>query len=337
MRIGLLTSVGETIDAFFPEMIDAWREGGHRVVPAAGSPARRVDSEVLPGLTRRPSIGLAGVGPALRGWVARERLQVVLTNTATASAAVRLAKVGAPVVYFCHGLHWADDRDLGGKPWQWTERALLGRTAGVITINSDDEEWFRRTLPHGPVLRLAGGVGLDTARFAPAPVPTGTRRILWIGELAARKRPVGALDVADELVAMGVDFHLDMLGEGPMRAQLGNRIRATGLSGHVSLLGQSDVAAELPSAAAVLHTAAWEGLPRALLEAVAVGRPVVAYDAKGVRDVPGVATVDHLNPRGAARLLAESLTCPRSQECDVDLSVQKASSEILRFLGDVAG
>ena len=52
-------------------------------------------------------------------------------------------------------------------------------------------------------------------------------------------------------------------------------------------MGSADPVPYLREAHALVQTSKWEGLPRVALEAVAVGRPTVGFDVKGVQDIPG--------------------------------------------------
>ena len=55
--VGLLTSIGGTLDAFFLEITERWREQGAVVESAAGSLAETfAEATVLPSITRRPSM-----------------------------------------------------------------------------------------------------------------------------------------------------------------------------------------------------------------------------------------------------------------------------------------
>src|SRR5699024_3214070 len=147
MRIGLLTSVGPMLDQFFPEIVREWEKAGHTVRTASGTPAEVLPGTLIGGLTRRPALSTRRAQRELRVWSIEEALDVVVTNSATASALVRTAGLRAPVVYFCHGLHWNRLATPMDRMWETIEHQLLVRTAGVLTLNSDDEAWFRRRLP----------------------------------------------------------------------------------------------------------------------------------------------------------------------------------------------
>lgn len=312
MRIGVLASVGHMVDSFFSDIITSWRAAGHEISVAAGTDTRDGAGRIIPGLTRRPGPGVSRAWSGIRNWAQDEQLDVILSNTATASALARTARLQIPVVYFCHGLHWNEGRAASDRLWQLVERLLLRNTAGVITINSDDHAWFDRRLCADRILRLPTGVGLrpDTYPCVPPPGAEGdpaksTLRLTWIGEFSTRKRPHLALEIAASLRQAGVDFSLQMVGEGALLGSTNEAIRRRGLDNDVSAAGPADAAAVLAESHALIHTSAWEGLPRVMLEALAVGRPTYAFDVKGVRDVPQSRLFPEDQPSLLARHLAD--------------------------------
>jgi len=294
MRIGLLSSIPVTLDAFFPSWVERWRAEGHHVAPASGpgeggAAAGIEGSVVIRGITRDPSLINGTAHRRLRAWARHERLDVILTNTATASAIVRTARTGVPVVYFCHGLHVTDHPRRRDRAFLAVERSLLRSTAGVVVLSGADEDWFAaRARPGTPVLRLPAGVGLDLARFASVHMPPAGDglRLVWIGEMVRNKRPLDALAVVANLRGLGVDVTLTMLGEGP----LVQRVRSATSAG-VDVVGRQDPVSAIAASHALLHTSEREGLPRVQLEAAAIGRPSFGYDIRGVRDAPGATAV----------------------------------------------
>ena len=288
--LGLLTSVGATLDAFFLEITERWREQGAVVEPAAGSLAETFDrSAVLPSITRKPSARNWRARAELREWVRDKGIDVVITNTATASMLVRAAGVGVPVVYFCHGLHW-NGNHLADLPFRAVERALVPRTDGIVCINSADQEWFDRHAASTPRLRLLGGVGLDTERFVRRPEMPWREgeeplRMVWCGEFSHRKNPAAAVQLAHHLADRGIDVTLDMLGSGPL---FDDPSSSSPIEGLVRRHGVADPVPHFERSHVLVQTARWEGLPRVGLEAIAIGLPAVGFDVKGVRDLPAV-------------------------------------------------
>lgn len=303
----MLASIGVTLDAFFPEIVDHLRDLGYVVESAAGTGTTKIDSTILEGLTRRPGLRNWRAGASLRRWVHDNDLSVVLTSTATASALARLSVRDIPIIYFCHGLHWENNSGLRGLAWKAIETVALRRTSGAIALNGEDERWFRRHAPALPLIRLPYGVGIDPASYPRTTPPnaTSTLRLCWIGEFGARKNPTHAVRVAHSLRSRGTAFHLDMLGSGTQFEATRRLVRELGLERSVTLHGHQPVKPFIESMDALIHTAKWEGLPRVFLESLAIGRQIFSYDIKGARDIPCATLTPYADTAGMADALAE--------------------------------
>ena len=310
ITIGLLTSIGRTLDAFFVEIVDRWREQGARVVTAAGDASKKFsDQTVIEGLTRNPHPSNRKALSGLRDWVESEGVDVVVTNTATASMLVRAARVSAPVVYFAHGLHW-NDENLRSLPYRAVEMALLRRTAGAILINQADEDWFAAHAPSIPRLRLANGVGLDVERFARRRIERwdegDVMRLVWCGEFTARKNPLDVVSLVHLLLERGVNPRVTMLGTGELdRHPAFEKLIA---AEYIHRVGHADPVPYFEKAHALVQTALWEGLPRVALEAVAMGLPTAGYDVKGVQDIPGAYLAKPNDPDALAAACVQAAT-----------------------------
>ena len=127
--------------------------------------------------------------------------------------------------------------------------------------------------------------GLDLKRFTSTPLSNGGRpKIVAIGSLLAVKRWDRLLIAAFQLKQKGLDFILQIIGEGPMRGELTGQVQSLGLESQVEFLGhRDDVPALLSGATFLAHTSESEGCPNVVMEAMACGRAVVATD---VGDVP---------------------------------------------------
>ena len=339
VTVGVLTGIGETLDQFFPELIAHWREAGLQVVSAASNQSQLADHTILPSLSRRPQLRNLAAPYELRRWIVDTSANVVLTNTAVVSFLARIRPQPCPVVYFCHGLHWDTGHRVSEKVWQAMELAALKRTSGVIVINDDDEEWFTRHAPRVPRLRLPSGVGLDVDSFPRSPTPAGQHvQLLWAGEFSDRKRPLLAIEVLAKMRAQGVDASLVMCGSGPLMHETQALIDRENLAGYVQLAGQqTDIASWITKSHALLLTSRWEGLPRIGLEAIAVGRPVFAFDVKGTRSLDGVVLAPNADPQALAGMIAERL--PGNEELapvPVSLGSGWVADEIRAFIEPIA-
>lgn len=301
MKIGLLTSVGRTLDAFFQDAVATWTQAGHAVHCAAGTaPTADVPFDLIPGLTQRPAMSNLRVPHELRAWARKHELDVIITNTATASTLARLAPLRCPLVYFCHGLHW--NRDL--HPARLVERALVRRADSIVTINSDDHAWFATR--HDNVLHLPEGVGVPRT-YPWTQIPPGDElHLCWAGDFVPRKRPEHAIRVMADVVQLRPGSRLTMLGDGELTPATRRLAQDLGVDTSVAFAGRTDVRPYIEAAHAMLHTATWEGLPRILLEGAAMGRQSFAFDVKGVRDVPHVRLSHDGDIAGLAELISNN-------------------------------
>lgn len=116
----------------------------------------------------------------------------------------------------------------------------------------------------------------------------GPVRFLHVGRLAPEKGQRGLLDAMAGAVARGADVRLRIGGEGPLRPELEAVMEARGLTPYVTLLGRLDedqVRAEMAQADAFVLSSLMEGLPVVLMEAMAMGLPVVAPRVAGIPEL----------------------------------------------------
>jgi glycosyltransferase involved in cell wall biosynthesis len=127
-------------------------------------------------------------------------------------------------------------------------------------------------------LQLRAGLGL-----APDDIVIGK-----IARLFKLKGHDDLFDVAPSLVRQVPKLKFLFVGDGQWRSRFENRARALGLEKHfvfTGLVPPGKVPALVGIMDVVAHLSLREGLPRALPQALAAGRPVVAYDCDGAREV----------------------------------------------------
>jgi glycosyltransferase involved in cell wall biosynthesis len=179
----------------------------------------------------------------------------------------------------------------------WTSRALgsaIRAMAGggrVIVQNPDDRAALERLGVAREQITLIRGSGVDIAHFAPLPEPA--RPGLTVALVARMLRSKGVLDAiaaVRRLRTQGED--IELLLAGPTDPDNPDSLDEPGLAAlavepGVSWLGPvADVRGVWARAhAAVFPTTYGEGVPKALLEAAACGRPIVAADMPGCREI----------------------------------------------------
>jgi len=168
-------------------------------------------------------------------------------------------------------------------------RAL--RTAAVVFFqNPDDRQLFLDDrLVRPDQARLLPGSGVDLDRFRPVPLPEGRQRFLFIGRLLGDKGVRELVEAARLVRRRRDDVVIQLLGpldEGNRTAIARAELDRWVGEGIVDYLGETgDVRPFVEQATAVVLPSYREGLPRSLLEAGAMARPLVATDVPGCREV----------------------------------------------------
>jgi glycosyltransferase involved in cell wall biosynthesis len=151
---------------------------------------------------------------------------------------------------------------------------------------------------------------VDEADIAPTRAAESGFTVLSVGRLETEKNPLLLADVLAGLQARDPRWRLVVAGEGPMRAELEERLASLGVADGADLLGYVPVDAGLHdlyrSADFFLHVSWTEGLPQVLFEAFAARLPIVATAVGGVPDAAGDAAL--LVPPGEAEAAVDALT-----------------------------
>ena len=154
----------------------------------------------------------------------------------------------------------------------------------VVAVSEPLAALLRRELPASRVRVVENGLRVaETERRATAAVAlpaVGARtRVGFFGRMAPVKRVDLILEIAARLEARAPGaFAFLLFGDGPLLASLREEATRRGLSGHVHFMGfTSEVAANLRAMDAMLMTSDHEGLPMIVLEAMALGVPVVSH------------------------------------------------------------
>jgi len=112
------------------------------------------------------------------------------------------------------------------------------------------------------------------------------------------------------VLAGGQDFELLLVGDGPQRAEIKATIRTLGLAGRVTITGwatSEQVRRYINSARALVLPSFYEGLPVAAMEALALGRPVIATYVGGVPELVRDGLNGWLVPPGSVSALAQAI------------------------------
>ena len=301
-----------------------------RAVLAAGAPA--LLTALLASLATRPRAFAAAVGLAMRlHRRSRRGLPAHLAYLAEACLLRRwLAGAGARHLHAHFGTNSAAVamlcRALGGPPYSLTVHgpeefdapealaigAKVGRAAFAVAIShygrsqlcrwTDPADWPRLHVVRCGVDRAFLGEG-------PSPVPSSTR-LACVARLSEQKGLPALIEAAATLRDRGHDFAIDLIGDGPLRGLIERQVADHGLGDRVRLLGTLDgegVRRSLRDARAFVLPSFAEGLPVVLMEALALGRPVVSTYVAGIPELVRPGLEGWLVPAGSAEALAVAI------------------------------
>lgn len=318
-----------------------WKDALVPDLEAAGAPVH--------GFGTRSNLSLLTSVPRVAGWLRRERVGLVHGHLPLAGVVARLAGrlAGVPVVYTEHNLQ---ERYHPGT--RLANRLTWRAQAQAIAVSGEVARSIGRSLgDRVPVTVVRNGIAVGGPRPSEGEVSdlrrdlgilAGAPVIGSVAVLRTQKRFDHWLRAARLVASERPDAHFVLVGDGPLRGQLEALARELGLAGQVTFAGlREDVAPYLALFDVYLMSSEFEGLPLALLEAMAAGVPPVATAVGGIPEVVRDRVEGRLVPfgdveglaRGAAELLADrdlaaSLAAAARRRVEKEFSVERMAREL---------
>jgi glycosyltransferase involved in cell wall biosynthesis len=239
-------------------------------------------------LRRRLEAGLSAIGVVIR---ARRALGVVHLQVATGwsverdlllALAARWCRI--PVVMQFHGADQRGDYEESGRFQQAMYRRLINISSYNMALGGRAARWLEELAPSVPVMVVPNFAAVP-AEVVPLPGTPGG--LVFVGRLGERK---GIFDLLEALVLLGADGEapdLMVVGDGDIDGVKARVESSEILRRHVTVCGWrsgSEVAELLNESWALVLPSYAEGLPMAVLEAMAAGRPVISTRVGEVED-----------------------------------------------------
>jgi glycosyltransferase involved in cell wall biosynthesis len=197
-------------------------------------------------------------------------------------------------------------------------RRTLRYADRIICVSGAVREVLRPALPEARIDVIPSAVDLDC--FSPGPFAgpgasagpeLSARRpqLIAVGYFKPQKRYEDLVEAAALVLERFPDHRLVIAGDGPERPRIAAMIADRGLLDRIVLLGavsQAELARHLRESRLFLMTSVSEGLPKAILEALACGTPIVVTTACNVNDIVGDVGVA-VAPLEPARFAAEAI------------------------------
>jgi len=249
---------------------------------------------------------------ALRAVLKQTRPDIVLGMMTTASVLAVLAAWGLPCRVIATE-HTHPPVQAMSRLWRMLRRWTYPRAARVVALTRDTAAWLTAHVPGSRLEVIPNAVDWPMTCGEPVVLPTrdpGRRMLLAVGRLHPVKGFDLLLQAWAQLAGVYPDWDLVILGDGGERARLEAQICDLDLHARVSLPGWvGNVADWYKQADLYVLSSRAEGLSNTLLEAMAGGLAVVAFDCDtGPRDIvqDGVDGV-LVRPAGSSDALAQVL------------------------------
>ena len=251
----------------------------------------------------------------MAAYLRRERIDLVHTHCAMPGILGRLAArlAGVPViVHTIHGMHVHDRwNPVVRNIFTMAEKICGMFTDMLLSQNRTDLELASR---HGFVpperLRFIGN-GIDVERFHPLPRATshdGSLTLICTARLEPVKNHPQLFEAVKQLKERGIATRLWLVGDGELKTEYQALCETMGIADRVEFLGyRDDVPALLAQADVSVLTSVKEGIPRALLEAMAMELPVIGTRVVGTEETVRDGETGYLIEYGDAAALADQL------------------------------
>ena len=301
------------------DLSTALRTAGHDAVVLAGTDgvladelrARSVPYYSLRHLARE-------VGPVddlrcfseLRETLRQIQPDIISTHSTKAGFLGRIAgkTLGIPTLFTAHGWGFTEGRPpLQALAFWAVERSTAAWAARIITVcESDRKAAVRARVTSSDRLVTIHNAMPDIDETLRAKPGVSPAKLVMVARLSRWKDQPMLLHALAGL--KDLDWHLEFVGDGPLRSELEELTHSLGLTSRVTFLGfRRDVSERLAEAQVFLLTSKWEGFPRSILEAMRAGLPVVASDVGGVQESVVDGLTGFVIPRGDGARLRECL------------------------------
>jgi glycosyltransferase involved in cell wall biosynthesis len=152
--------------------------------------------------------------------------------------------------------------------------------------------------------------GLERTDFATTKSPALGRRFVCVARFRLEKGHLVLIEAAHQLAEQGQDFELVLVGDGEMRAEIEGMLSRYNLQTKVRITGwinNNEVRKEILAARALVQPSFAEGLPVVIMEAMALGRPIISTFVAGVPELVNPSEHGWLVPAGDVDALVNAL------------------------------
>ena len=201
-------------------------------------------------------------------------------------------------------------RSWAPRLYQATVGRWILRSSDLVTAVSERvrEHGLALGVPEHRIVTVPNAVDISYEQSPAGGSAGGTRSVVFVGRLIFNKGPHLFVEAAERVLSLVADVEFHLVGDGPMRRRLEEDVRRKGLHRHVRFWGfREDIRDVLGGATLFARPSLLEGLPLAVLEAMACGVPVIASRVAGVTELVRHGETGLLVDPGDTRALADAM------------------------------
>jgi glycosyltransferase involved in cell wall biosynthesis len=226
-----------------------------------------------------------------------KKIDLVHAHGTRASSNVLWAakSLGIPVIYTVHG--WSfhpDQRAVVRNIRVLGEKYIVSRTNLNISVSASNQQTGKNFIPSFQSVVINNGI--DQQKFDPDKGHKDIRKelnispnallVLFIARFTSHKQPLSLIKAFAKAQAINPKLHLLMVGDGDEKNEAIQLMGQLGLKNKITLESfRQDVPDVLAAADIFVLPSLWEGLPIGLLEAMAMGKTVIASNVDGTKEV----------------------------------------------------
>jgi glycosyltransferase involved in cell wall biosynthesis len=233
----------------------------------------------------------------VRKLIEAEKIELVHAHGTRAHSNVSWAarKLNLPVVYTVHGWSFHDNQSFPLKKLRVLGEKYLTRKASVnISVSQSVHETGKKYFSSYESVIIANGI--NQQKFDPARslkdirselgIPKDAVLILFLARFTEQKQPLTMIKSFCKAAAQNNQLRLLMVGDGDLKSEADALVAQSGMSDKIFMQSfRQDVPDILAAADIYVLPSLWEGLPLGLLEAMAMGKAVIASKADGTKEV----------------------------------------------------
>jgi starch synthase (maltosyl-transferring) len=270
-----------------------------RVISLGKRPDSSLDALVRQLESQNVPVHFLDANPRTPPWTVRRRLLALLTTSRPDIAQGFLWHanwLGASAYHKLSVPFFAGVRVTEPRRWRaWLSRSWIRKSRKIVCVSHDVAQWCHRFegAPMEKLIVIPNGIEpIDFTRPCPDPRHSAKDRILLVvGRLTEQKGMDALMRWVPRLLEELPEHQLVILGDGPLRASLEHQRSKMACADRIAILGRVDSVHDwMAHAEMLLHPARYEGMPNAVLEAMAHGLPLAAFRVEGIEELLGDAT-----------------------------------------------